>query len=411
MSVKTIEQMDIKGKRVLLRAEFNVPVDDAGNITDDTRICAALPTIAYAVKHGAKLVIVSHRGRPKGERKPEFTLRPAADRLAELLGKQVTFVDDCIGPKVEEAVGKMEPGDVVMLENVRFYPGEENLDEEFTRQLASLADVYVNDAFGCAHRAHASAYAVAKYVPEAGVGFLMQKELDAFDKALAEPARPFVLIIGGAKVSGKSGKIWVIKNLLAKVDKILMGGKIAFTFLAAQGKRVGNSLGDVGADGTLTDEIKQDLRMAEEVLEEAAGAGKQIVLPVDCIVADRFVADAESRTVTVDEIPDGWLALDIGPETVNRFEAEIAGARTIIWNGPMGVFEMEKFKGATMAVARTVAESDAMSVIGGGDSVAAIKEAGVADKISHVSTGGGAMLELLMGKELPGIAVLTEQSN
>jgi len=406
MSVKTIEQMDLEGKRVLLRAEFNVPVDDTGNITDDTRIRAALPTIRRAVDQGAKLVIVSHRGRPKGERKPELTQRAAADRLSELLGKPVTFVDECIGPKVEDAVNAMEPGDVVLLENVRFYPGEEKLDEEFARQLASVADVYINDAFGCAHRAHASAYGVAKYVDEAGVGYLMQKELDAFEGALADPARPFVLVIGGAKVSGKSGKIWVIKNLLDKVDKMLVGGKIAFTFLAAQGKQVGNSLGDVGADGTLTDEIKEDLRMAGEGLEEAANAGIEIVLPVDCVVADRFDADAESKTVTVDDIPAGWLALDIGPETVHRFEQELAEARTIIWNGPMGVFEMDKFKQGTMAIARKVAESDAMSVIGGGDSVAAIKEAGVADSITHISTGGGAMLELLMGKELPGISVL-----
>jgi len=407
MRVKTIEQMDLKDKRVLLRAEFNVPVNDEGVITDDTRIRAALPTIKKAIDQGAKLIIVTHRGRPKGERKPKLTQQPAADRLAELLGQPVAFVDECIGPKVEEAVGKMASGDVLMLENVRFYPGEEKLDEEFAKQLASIADVYINDAFGCAHRAHASAYAVAKYVDEAGVGYLMQKELDAFDKALANPERPLVLVIGGAKVSGKDGKIWVIKNLLEKADKVLMGGKIAFTFLAAQGKTVGNSLGDAGTDGSLTDEVKEDLRMAEEALKEAAAAGKEIVLPVDCIVADKFDPEAESKTVSVDEIPDGWLALDIGPETVKRFEQAIGDAGTVIWNGPMGVFEMEKFKQGTMAVAKKVAESDAMSVIGGGDSVAAINEAGVADKISHISTGGGAMLELLMGKELPGVAVLT----
>ncbi len=405
MSVKSIDQMDLQGKRVLLRAEFNVPVDDQGNVKDDTRIRAALPTIQRIIDKGGKLIIVSHRGRPKGERKPEFTQRPSADRLAELLGKPVAFVDECIGPKVEDAVGKMEPGDVLVLENVRFYPGEEKLDEGFAQQLASLADVYINDAFGCAHRKHASAYAVAKYVDEAGVGYLMQKELDAFDRALTNPERPCVLVVGGAKVSGKDGKIWVIKNLLQKVDKVLMGGKIAFTFLAAQGKSVGGSLGDADADA---EAIKEDLQNAEEGLKEAAELGKEIVLPVDCVVADKFAEDAESKTVSVDEIPDGWLALDIGPETVKRFAEEIANAKTVIWNGPMGVFEMEKFKQGTVAVAQQVAQSAAMSVIGGGDSVRAINEAGVADKISHISTGGGAMLQLLMGKELPGVAVLNE---
>jgi len=405
MSVKSIDQMDLDGKRVLLRAEFNVPVNDEGVITDDTRIRAALPTINRAIEQGAKLIIVSHRGRPKGERVPKFTQKPSAERLTELLGKPVMFVDECVGPKVEEAVADMEPGDVVLLENVRYYPGEEKLDEEFAQQLASVADVYINDAFGCAHRTHASTYAVAKYVHETGVGYLMQKELDAFDKALANPDRPCVLVIGGAKVSGKDGKIWVIKNLLGKVDKVLMGGKIAFTFLAARGKTVGNSLGDADADA---DAIKNDVQNAQEGLEEAADLGKEIVLPVDCIVADKFADDAESKTVSVDEIPDGWLALDIGPETVERFAEEIANAKTIIWNGPMGVFEMEKFKQGTVAVANEVAESDAMSLIGGGDSVAAINEAGVADKIGHISTGGGAMLQLLMGKELPGVAVLSE---
>jgi phosphoglycerate kinase len=393
MSKKTLRDVDVTGKRVLVRVDFNVPIEN-GRVADDTRIRAALPTVRYLNEHGAKSILCSHLGRPKGKRKPELSLAPAAERLGRLLGREVAFAPDCVGAEVEAIVARMKAGDVVVLENLRFHEEEEANDPRFAAQLASLADVYVDDAFGSAHRAHASTAGVAGALP-AVAGFLMEKELELLGKALAAPEHPFVAILGGAKVSDKIG---VIENLLGRVDTLLVGGGMANTFLKAQGVDVGRSL------------VEDDkLDVARELLRKG---GDKLVLPVDVVCAEEVEAAAETRTTAADSVPGGWKILDIGPKTVDLFKEKLRGARTVVWNGPMGVFEMEPFARGTTALARALAElpGDATTIIGGGDSAAAVEEAGVADRVTHVSTGGGASLELLEGKELPGVEVLEERS-
>ncbi|WP_027364947.1 phosphoglycerate kinase [Desulfotruncus alcoholivorax] len=395
MAKKTVRDIDVSGKRVLVRVDFNVPLDKEGNVTDDTRIVAALPTIKYLVGEKAKVILMSHLGRPKGKVDERYSMDPVAGRLQQLLpGVSVRKVDDCVGEEVQQAVSAMAGGDVLLLENVRFYPGEEKNDENFARKLAGLGDVYVNDAFGTAHRAHASTAGVAEFLP-AVAGFLMEKEIRMLGRVLESPAKPFVAIIGGAKVSDK---IAVINNLLDKVSALLIGGGMANTFLKAGGKEVGKSL--LEAD-------KADL--AKELVRKAGDKGVDLLLPVDVVVAPAATPGVESKVVSVDSIPGEFMALDIGPQTVNNFSDRIKQAATIVWNGPMGVFEMEPFAGGTMAIARAVADSDAVSVIGGGDSVSAVKKAGVADKVTHISTGGGASLEFLEGKVLPGVAALQDK--
>jgi phosphoglycerate kinase len=391
MNKKTVRDIDVTGKRVLVRVDFNVPIKD-GKVTDDTRIVAALPTIEYLIEHGAKVILMSHLGRPKGKVVPEMSLRPAAQRLSELLGREVKFVPDCVGPEAESAVASMKAGDVVLLENTRFHPEEKENDPDFAKKLAALGDVFVNDAFGSAHRAHASTEGVAHYLP-AVAGFLMERELDVLGRLLEAPEHPFIAILGGAKISDKIG---VIRNLLTRVDGLLIGGGMANTFLKAQGYDVGESL------------VEEDsVPLAKELLESAPGI---IHLPVDAVVADRFAADAESKVVGVDQVPEGWRILDIGPATVAHFANRLSGAKTVFWNGPMGVFEFPKFAEGTFAIARVLADlKDAVTIIGGGDSVAAVKESGLADRMTHISTGGGASLELLEGKTLPGVAALEDR--
>lgn len=390
----TIRDIELSGKKVLMRVDFNVPLDENQNITEDARIRAALPTIQYAVEQGATVVLAAHLGRPKGEKKPEFSLKPAADRLAELLGKPVSFLDDCIGDAVKQAIKDARAGDVILLENVRFYTGETKNDPEFAKQLAEGLDCAVNDAFGTAHRAHASNVGVTQYLSPAVAGLLLEKEIEYFGKVIDDPQRPVVAILGGAKVSGK---LQVITNLMKKVDTLLIGGGMMFTFLKAQGLSIGNSM----VEDDLLDTAKDILKQAEE-------AGVKLLLPTDCIVADTFDAAANSKLVSVNEIPDGWLGLDIGPDSIALFQKALDGAKTVVWNGPMGVFEMDAFSKGTVDLANTVAAADAVSIIGGGDTVSAINKAGVGDKVSFISTGGGASLELLEGKELPGIASLSE---
>lgn len=391
MNKKTIRDINAKSKRVLVRVDFNVPQDKAGNITDDTRIRAALPTIQYLRDQGAKVILCSHLGRPKGKVAEEFRLTPVAERLSELLGAPVAKADDCIGAKVEKAVAKMKPGDVLLLENLRFYAQEEANDPAFAKQLASVADIYVNDAFGTAHRAHASTEGVTHFLP-AVAGLLMERELNFLGKATAEPTRPYMAILGGAKVSDK---IAVIENLLPKVDQLIVGGGIANTFFKAQGLEIGASL------------VEDDkVQLAEDLLQRG---GKKLLLPVDVVVADAFAADAKHQTVAVDKVPAGWRILDIGPKSVEKFAAALKKAKTVVWNGPMGVFEFPAFAAGTVAIAKALAESGATSIIGGGDSAAAVEQAGVADKITHISTGGGASLEFLEGKVLPGVAALQDK--
>lgn len=390
----SIRDIELSGKKVFMRVDFNVPLDAEQNITEDTRIQAALPTIRYALEQGATVVLAAHLGRPKGEKKPEFSLKPAADRLAELLEKPVTFLDDCIGDTVKQAIQDANAGDVILLENVRFYKGETKNDPDFAKQLADGLDCAVNDAFGTAHRAHASNVGVTEYLSPAVAGLLLEKEIEYFGKVIDEPQRPVVAILGGAKVSGK---LQVITNLMKKVDKLLIGGGMMFTFLKAQGLDVGNSL------------IENDLiDTAKDILKQAADSGVELLLPTDCVVADKFDAAANTQLVGVNAIPEGWLGLDIGPDSIALFQKALEGAKTVVWNGPMGVFEMDAFSKGTVDVANTVAASDAISIIGGGDTVSAIKKAGVGDKVSFISTGGGASLELLEGKDLPGIVALTE---
>jgi phosphoglycerate kinase len=389
MNKKTIRDIHVKNKRVLVRVDFNVPLEN-GKVTDDTRIVAALPTIKYLIDQGAKVILCSHLGRPKGKDQ-KLSLRPVATRLQELLGKPVTFVSDCIGQPVERVVEGMNAGDVTLLENVRFYPEEEKNDPAFAKKLAAFGDVYVNDAFGSAHRAHASTEGVTAYLPGVA-GFLMEKELNYLGSALANPAKPFVAILGGAKVSDK---IKVIENLLPKVDALLIGGGMANTFLAARGLNMGQSL--VEAD---------KLAVAKALMDQG---GTKIVLPVDAVIADKFATDAQSKIVAVDQVPSDWRVLDVGPKTIGAFEKILAGAKTVVWNGPLGVFEFPAFAKGTVEIARRLAQSGATTIIGGGDSAAAVEQAGVADKMTHISTGGGASLEFLEGRTLPGVAALLDK--
>ncbi len=396
MAKLSVTDVDLKGKRVLMRVDLNVPLSDDGKkVADDTRIAAALPTIRYVLEKGGRLILMSHLGRPKGQVREDLRLAPVAERLAELLGKPVRMAPDCVGEEVEKLASGLAEGEVLLLENLRFHKGETKNDPAFASELAKLGDVYVNDAFGTMHRAHASTEGVTKYLKERAAGFLVAKELEAFSRALEAPEKPFIAILGGAKVSDKIG---VIENLLSKVDSLLIGGGMAYTFEKAQGHAIGNSL---------VEDDKLDL--ARELLGKAKEKGVEVVLPVDHVAADEYKADARTKVVGVGQIPDGWEGLDIGPKTIQAFKEVIAGAKTIIWNGPVGVFEMEPFATGTREVARAVAESGAVSVLGGGDSARAVKEAGVAGEMTHISTGGGASLELLEGRTLPGVASLTDK--
>ena len=402
MNKKSVRDIDLRGKKVVMRADFNVPLQD-GKITDETRITAALPTIKHILDNGASLALLSHLGRPKGEAKPEFSLAPVAKRLSELLGKDVFMADDCVGDTVVAKAQSLAAGEVMLCENTRFHKAEDvkvktdedkEMQENFAKELAKLGDVYVNDAFGTAHRAHASTAIITKYVDQSVAGFLMEKEIEYLGKAVTAPEKPFVAIIGGAKVSGK---LEVLTNLLDKVDSVLIGGGMAYTFLKTLGHSIGGSL--------VEDEL---LDTAKNILDDAKAKGVNFLLPLDNVVADAFDNDANIKTVGLD-IEDGWMALDIGPKTVAAYSAEIAKAKTVVWNGPMGCFEMSNFAAGTMAVCKAVADSDAVSIIGGGDSVSAVNESGLADKMSHISTGGGASLEFLEGKTLPGIAALDDK--
>jgi phosphoglycerate kinase len=390
MNKKTVRDIDLKGKRVLMRVDFNVPMAD-GVVTDDKRIRAALPTIQYVLDQGASLLLMSHLGRPKGGPDPEFSLKAAAEALGKLLGKPVQMAPDCVGPAVEALAGALKPGDVLMLENTRFHKGEEKNDLELAKKLAALGDVYVNDAFGSAHRAHSSTEGVARFLPAVS-GFLMEQELEYLGRATDNPAHPYVAILGGAKISDK---IAVVENLLARCDTLIIGGGMANTFLAAQGCNMQDSLVEAGSVET-----------AKTILAQAGG---KLLLPVDAVIADKFDAEAASQVVDVDKIPAGWRMLDIGPQSVAKFGAVLKAAKLVVWNGPMGVFEMPKFAEGTFAIARLLAESGATTVIGGGDSASAVKKAGVAKKMTHVSTGGGASLEFLEGKVLPGVAALNDR--
>ena len=392
-----IEDLQVRGKKVLMRVDFNVPIEN-GVITSEKRIDASLPSINYLSQQGARVILMSHLGRPKGEKKPEFSMKPVAENLKGKVTAKVSFVDDCIGEKVARAVAALNDGDILVLENLRFYKQEEKNDPEFSRQLASLCDIYVNDAFGTAHRAHASTEGVTKYIKQCAAGYLMKKELDYLSIAISAPRHPFVAIMGGAKVSDK---IEVITNLLSKVDTLIIGGGMVYTFYKAQGKEVGKSL--LEAD-------KVDL--AAKVLAEAKAKGKKLLLPIDDVVALEFKNDSPSSIVENGNIPADKMGLDIGPKSIALFSKELENAKTIVWNGPMGVFEMENFSKGTFAIARALAkatENGATTIIGGGDSASAIKKAGLAKKVSHVSTGGGASLEYLEGKILPGVAALTEK--
>jgi phosphoglycerate kinase len=393
MPIRYIDQLkDLNGKKVFIRVDFNVPQDDKGNITEASRIIGAVPTIKYAIEHGAKVVLASHLGRPKGEKKPKYTMAPASKRLSQLLGKKVIQAPDCFGPEVDKLITAMKPGDVVMLENVRFYPGEEKNDADFAQKLANSCEIYVNDAFAVSHRAHASVEAITKVIPTIAAGFLMKNEMTFFDKAMRNPVRPLVAILGGAKVSGK---LEVLETLVNKVDKIVIGGGMAFTFLKALGFGVGKSL--------VEDEL---ITTARKIMDKAKKRGVSFYLPVDCVVANAFEATATNFITTVQEIPEGWMALDIGPASATLFTETLRDAKTVIWNGPMGVFEMDAFARGTYEVAEAVGNCYATTIIGGGDTDAAVNKAGVANKVSYISTGGGAFLELLEGKILPGVKAL-----
>ncbi len=392
MNKKTITDIDVSGKRVLVRVDFNVPLQD-GAVADDRRICAALPTIEYLLKHDAAVVLMSHLGRPKGQVVDSLKMDAVAVRLSELLHRPVKKLDDCVGDAVETAVNAMHPGEVILLENTRFHPEEKKNDPQFAAQLAKLGEAYVNDAFGSAHRAHASTVGVTDSLRPAVAGFLLGKELDFLGDALVNPTPPFLAILGGAKVSDKIG---VIENLLPKVDALLIGGGMANTFFAAQGLPTGDSLVEADAIDT-----------AKALLEKT---GDKLFLPVDAVIADKFDANAEARVVPVDDVPDGWMILDIGPATIAHYSNRLAAAKTVVWNGPMGVFEFPRFAEGTFAIARALADlKDAITIIGGGDSAAAVQQSGLAEKISHISTGGGASLEFLEGKTLPGVAALDDK--
>lgn len=388
----SIKDLDLAGKRLFMRVDFNVPIQ-SGKVADDTRIQAALPSIELARAAGARIILASHLGRPKGERKPEFSLKPVADRLAEILGDEVLFAGDCVGEEARAAVEKLSPGGVLLLENVRFHAGETKNEPEFASNLASLAEEYVNDAFGTSHRAHASTVGVPAILGKGAAGLLINRELEALSHVLYQPAKPVIAIFGGAKVSDK---IEVIENFLGMADTIILGGGMAFTFFAAQGKEIGRSL--LEAD---------KIRVAEDLMKTAEARNVELVLPIDVVVAPALEAGVETKVVDVSEIPADWMGLDVGPRSVALFNEKLSSSQTVIWNGPLGVFEIDAFAQGTLGIAKAVAASGAYTLIGGGDSVSAVKKAGVADRISHVSTGGGASMEFLAGKELPGIAVLT----
>ena len=392
MEFKSIEEIPLQGKKIFLRVDFNVPLGADGKVTDDTRIRAALPTLKHALGQNARVILASHLGRPKGKPEPQYSLKPVAARLGELLRREVKLAPDCIGPDVEKNVAEMKPGDVLLLENLRFHKEEEKNDPAFCQALARLADVYVNDAFAVSHRAHASVEGITKFFREKAAGFLMKEELTYLNKVMVNPARPLAAVIGGAKVSGK---LEVLKNLTPRVNTLLIGGGMAFTFLKATGLEVGRSL--------VEDEL---LTTAKEILEIGRQSGVQVLLPVDCVAAEKFEAAAANKVVGVKEIPKDWMGLDIGPVTARQFAEALRGAKTIIWNGPMGVFEMAPFSKGTMEVARAVAGSGAVSVVGGGDTDLAVHRSGQAEKISYISTAGGAFLELLEGKALPGVEAL-----
>ena len=390
MNKKTVRDVDLKGKRVLMRVDFNVPMKE-GVVTDDKRIRAALPTIQYVLDQGASVILMSHLGRPKGGPDPEFSLKPAAEALGKLLGRPVQMAPDTVGPEVEKLAAALQPGNVLMLENTRFYKGEEKNDLELAKQMAKLGDVYVNDAFGSAHRAHSSTEGVARFLPAVS-GFLMEQELEYLGRATSNPERPYVAILGGAKISDK---ILVVENLLAQCDKLLIGGGMANTFLKAKGYEMADSLVE-----------EASVEIAKGIM---AKAGDKLVLPVDAVIADKFDAEANSQVVDANKVPTGWRIMDIGPKTIEAYGKILRSAKLVVWNGPMGVFEMPKFAEGTFAIARLLAEIDATTVIGGGDSASAVKKAGVAKKMTHVSTGGGASLEFLEGKELPGVAALNDK--
>lgn len=395
MAKKTIQDIDVSGKRVLVRVDFNVPLAEDGTVSDDKRIVAALPTIRYLLEHNAKVILCSHLGRPKGQVNPKYSLAPVGARLSELLpDTKIWFAEDTVGESAKTAIDDMEDGEIVLLENVRFYPEEEKNDPEFAKKLASLADIFVSDAFGTVHRAHASTAGVAAYLP-AVAGFLIGKELGVMGEALDNPKRPFVAILGGAKVADKIG---VIKNLLGKCDSLIIGGGMAYTFLKAQGYGIGTSLLDAGS-----------IDLAKDIMAEAKAKNVNFLLPIDTVVATEFDANAEHKVVPSTEIPDGWMGMDIGPKTAELFKKTIVEAATVVWNGPMGVFEFPAFAEGTKKVAEACAECAGTTIIGGGDSASAVKKLGFADKMTHISTGGGASLEFLEGKTLPGVAVLNDK--
>lgn len=392
MNKKSIRDIDVNGKKVFIRVDFNVPMDENQNITNDKRIRATLPTLNYLLEHNAAIILACHVGRPKGQRVPELSVKPIVKRLSELLGKEVKYAEDCVGEAASKAAADLKPGEVLLLENLRYHNEETKNDPEFAKQLASLADIAVDDAFGVSHRAHASNAGIAQYVEVVG-GFLIEKEIQFIGKALSNPERPFVAIIGGAKVSDKIG---VISNLLEKADAVVIGGGMANTFLAAQGKGIGSSLFE-----------EEKLPLAKELLAKAEAKGVKVFLPAEVVVADKFAADANHKTVSVDDVPADWMILD------NKFSKEcedaVKNAKTIVWNGPMGVFEFDAFAKGTEEIAHAVAESEGTSIVGGGDSIAALKKTGLSDKISHISTGGGATLEFLEGKPMPGIAAIADK--
>jgi len=390
----SIADVPIAGKRVFIRVDFNVPLDRQGHVTDDTRIRASLPTLQYATNRGAQVILASHLGRPAGKIEPRYSLTPVAECLSGLLGKNIPLADDCVGPTVEALVGQMHAGDILLLENLRFHAEEEKNDAMFAQQLAQLVDVYVNDAFGTAHRAHASTEGMTKFLPVAVAGLLMQAELTLLGQLLATPERPYIAILGGAKVSDKIGLIF---NLLPRLNRVLIGGGMAYTFLVAQGVPVGNSLVEA-----------EKVEAARDILTRATALGVTVQLPEDHVIAERLDASATIQSVPKEGIPSGWMGVDIGPQTVEAFRKAISEAKTVVWNGPMGVFEIVPFAQGTNAVAMAVASSQATTIVGGGDSVAAVNQVGVADRITHISTGGGAFLELLEGRELPGVTVLTD---
>ncbi len=397
MEKLTISDLEIEGKKVLIRCDFNVPLDDKGKITDDTRIQAALPTIRYALGRECAVILMSHLGRPKGKVDPKLSLKPVAERLGELLSLEVLMAPDCIGPEVEKMAGELKGGEVLLLENLRFRSGEETNDEKFAQQLASLADVFIQDAFGTVHRAHASTSGVPRHLPS-GAGFLLQKEIKYLKQALEEPERPFLAILGGAKISTKIG---VIKNLLPKVDSLILGGAMAYTFLRAE---------KIGTGNSMVEEDKIDT--ASEILKQASKKKVTVLLPIDHIIANRVSEDAESKEISEVTIPEGWIGVDIGSFSIKRFSSAIKSAKTILWNGPMGIFEIDKFSKGTKTIAEAIAEATkkgSISIVGGGDSVAAVTKSGLQENVSHISTGGGAALEFLEGKELPGIAALKDK--